>query len=816
MTVERNFAREFRGALAAVLFALALACSPRPAPVAGVVHLDPRLSDGRSSSEVLAAQRETVAEFRIAPEVGAEASLPEPWVADGGRLIARGELLAFERDVSSVDAPRLVYGAPVRSQDFDVVEFELDARHTGRARLEWIPADDPNRRRHLDVAFTGEGRQVLQFAASSQDGWRGDLSHLALVPSATAGDAVAPLAVRFLRAAFTPGPSPLAEGTDEGEPGFGAGDGGLVTFALETRRAWPSDLDVPLLAAATAPAGAVLSVDVAFDGTSRTLEDSLHVACDARRPGGTWRRLGLRSFVPKDQPAETLWRPWHVPLLDLAGGAVELRLVAHQGGDGADLARVATRAPAAARVFWGRPMLVAPPGEERLPNLLLISFDTARADRFAPWSEGRRTPFLASLAPNSLVFENAFATSNSTQPSHASMLTGLHPIEHGVLDNFSVLAPENQTLPELLRARGYLTAGAVSQQFLGSAAGFGQGFDQFLEAAPSAAMDGAITVRGVRRWLESWAEGGPRPWFLWLHLFDPHTPYTPTAPFLEHYLSTHGLDLPRRGTETPDMPVLDVLPEDMEFLRGVTNRAHAEFLYEVCTAYADALAENLGATLSQLGQLGSTSILVTADHGESLGERDNWFNHKGVFPEVTRVPLLLHWPGVTQGARVATPASLIDLLPTYAGRLGLAPSARLAGRDLFDLAEPTTGRRVVWFEHSESWQAGYFDGRHYFLETLGQNLPYGLEVKRDADGRRVPFERLLPRGSRFLYDLESDPKGLENLATSAPEETATAARRLVEYRAALVPRARRARDLTAAERQNLGALGYGSGGTMGD
>ena len=807
-TAQQTFAQRGWGAAAVVLSFLALACSPRPLPVAGVVHLDPRLADGQSSAGVLAGLRATVAEFRLAPAPGGEAVLPEPWIAEGGTFASSGGVWVLERDPASVDAPRLRYAAPVHSADFDVVEFELDARHTGRARLEWIPADDPARRRHLDVAFTGEGPQVLRFAASTQDGWRGELAHLALVPSATAGDPVAPIAVRFLRAAFTFGPSPLAESAAPGEPGHGIGDGGLVTFALETRRAWPSDLDVPLFATATAPAGAVLSVDVAFDESSRNLEESLHVALDARKPGGTWRRMGLRSFVPKEQPAQTLWRPWHVPLLDLSGGKVELRLVAHQAGDGADLKRVDPRAPAAARVFWGRPMLVSPPGEERLPNLLLISLDTARADRFAPWSDGRRTPFLESLEPTSLVFENAFATSNSTQPSHASMLTGLHPIEHGVLDNYSVLPPENQTLAELLRARGYLTAAAVSQQFLGSAAGFGQGFDQFLEAAPGASMDGAITVRGVRRWLESWDEGGPRPWFLWLHLFDPHTPYTPTAPFLEHYLSTHGLDLPRRGSEEPDMPVLDVMPEDMEFLRGVTNRAHAEFLYEVCTAYTDALAENLAATLSQLGQLGSTSIVVTADHGESLGERDNWFNHKGVFPEVTRVPLLLHWPGVTQGGRVATPASLIDLLPTYAGLLGLKPTGNLPGRSLFDLASFEGTQRVVWFEHSESWQAGYFDGRQYFLETLLPNLPYGLEVRRDADGRRVPSERLLARGSRFVFDLSEDPQGLQNLAPTSPEQAETASTRLREYRAGLVPRARRARDTSALERQQLGAIGY--------
>jgi len=807
------------GALLLGLFAAVLGgCRDAPR-VAGVVHLDPRLGDGRSSAAVLAEQRQLFEEhiFRAPLEAasGAPVDPPAPFVAEGAVAQAQRGGIGLGRVTGEQSLGSFVRAAALDARDTDVIEVDVDARLPGRARIEWTRADDPGRGRLLEVNFDGAGPQTLVFALAAQDGWNGAIERLAVIPNATGAEPVAIGAVRLMRAAYSMGHSPLAQATGRGQAGYGLGDGGLVTLELETRRAWPSDMDVPLVARARAPAGAVLSFDVAFDASSREIETPLHIAIDGRRPKGAWKRLFVRTIVPAERPAETLWRPVHVPLGALAEGAVELRFVAHEGGDGNDLARVANDSvPQRVRVLFGRPLLVPQVAEERLPNLLLITLDTARKDAFTPWNPARRTPFLAALAERSLVFDSALATSNSTQPSHASMLTGMHPLEHGVVDNFALLAPENETLAELLRERGYLTAGAVSQQFLGSAAGFGQGFDQFLEAASDAWLDGSSTVRGVRRWLESWGAEAPRPWFLWMHLFDPHTPYTPTAPFLEHYLATHGVDLPRRASETPDMPVLDVLPPEMAFLRGVTNRAHAEFLYEVCAAYTDALSENLASTLSQLDQLGSTAIFVTADHGESLGERSNWFNHKGVFPEVIRIPLVVSWPGALPPARVATPVSLIDILPTFAAKLGLRPTAQLAGEDLFAIAARPTEKRRVWFEHAEGWQAGTFDGAEYFVDTLRNGLPFGLEVRVDADGRRVPSEQRLARGQRFLFNLERDPLGLDDQSAAQPERTEQLGELLERYRGSLEQRARLARDMNAADRQQMGQLGYGDGETV--
>jgi arylsulfatase A-like enzyme len=439
---------------------------------------------------------------------------------------------------------------------------------------------------------------------------------------------------------------------------------------------------------------------------------------------------------------------------------------------------------------------------------VLVTLDTTRAD--AVGEADSITPFLDSLAARGLRFTRAFAATNSTQPSHASLLTGLAMQDHGVADNYSLVPPEVSTVAETLRESGYFTVAAVSQPCVGLGAGFGQGFDEFFEPGPKTHLDGRSTIAGVEQLL---ADLAGEPIFLWVHLYDPHTPYVPPRDFLERHLAERGLELPPRERDPATMPVLDVVPPDMEFLLGTTNLDRARFLYAAGVSYADLLTERLAEVLERAGR-DDLAWIVTADHGESLGERNSWFNHRGLYPETTHVPLVVVLPqrvlsltGHAAGETIRTPVSAVDVAPTLLELAGIAtPRGSSRGESL--LRVPADQDRRVWFEHANGHQVGTTDGRSYFVTTLTDEMTFGLEVEEDAEGRRTPVLPSVPRGTSVLFDVRSDP-GLEHdLAPRSPERVAELLERLEEWRRTAAALRSREREMTQDEIDELGKLGY--------
>jgi arylsulfatase A-like enzyme/Tfp pilus assembly protein PilF len=288
----------------------------------------------------------------------------------------------------------------------------------------------------------------------------------------------------------------------------------------------------------------------------------------------------------------------------------------------------------------------------RKPNVLLVTIDTLRADRIGAYGyRAAETPHLDALAAEGVVFESAFTHSPVTLSSHATLLTGRLPFQHGVRSNSLYQLPEEEvTLAEILRAAGYHTAAFVSAAALDRRFQLTQGFATYDDDVNAVRDGGLIAERSAAEvsgrataWLEK-AEA-TRPFFLWVHFFDPHHPYAPPEPYRSRFASS---------------------PYDGEI------------------AYCDREVGRLIERLKRMGAVDDTIVVVASDHGEGLGEHGEQTHGIFVYDSTLRVPLIMAGPGIPKGARDGRrPVGLVDVLPTVLGRLGLSTEAASSGRDLF-------------------------------------------------------------------------------------------------------------------------------------
>jgi len=346
------------------------------------------------------------------------------------------------------------------------------------------------------------------------------------------------------------------------------------------------------------------------------------------------------------------------------------------------------------------------------PNVLVITIDTWRADRLSAAGFPRPvTPELDRLAAESLRFTHVSAPRAKTTPSIASLFTGLYPHEHGARDLLMPLAPTFPLLAERLRAAGWSTAAIVGNFVLrDDFAGLARGFDSWTEDLPDAAgvppenvpqrsarslTDGALVALGLRQPQPGDAAGPMRsavrdgePWFLWLHYMDPHGDYAAPP---EHRIFERATPewIPPAPPPAPDglnrrwIAEYNV-PAGARAADGRIDAARVRDQYDAEVHYADAEIGRLLSALRARGELENTLVVVTSDHGESLGEQDYWFEHgRNVSEATVRVPLIVRWPELLAGRLAGRPApgvrggdvSLCDVAPTILELLGLAALA---------------------------------------------------------------------------------------------------------------------------------------------
>ncbi len=313
-------------------------------------------------------------------------------------------------------------------------------------------------------------------------------------------------------------------------------------------------------------------------------------------------------------------------------------------------------------------------------NVLLISVDTLRADRLGLYGYERPTPVLDALAGQSYVFDSMFTTSSTTFPAHVSLLTGLYPKD---LRNGFFLSESATTLAEILEDVGYQTLAVVSALPLDSRFGLDQGFaryeSDFSRCGGTSSGDRWYAVHDyevfecdaaetTQRVLTKIDEVPPQgPFFIWVHYFDPHLPYTPPE-------GSYDPELVSR-TEFPFF--LEATDDDLDSLNA---------LYDGEVRFVD---QQIGVLLEELESRGlreNTIIAIVGDHGENLYQHDDFLGHsRVVYDTVMRIPGILHLPG-RPGARVEGLTDITDVMPTVLGLLGI-PGAGLEGENLIGVLE---------------------------------------------------------------------------------------------------------------------------------
>lgn len=395
--------------------------------------------------------------------------------------------------------------------------------------------------------------------------------------------------------------------------------------------------------------------------------------------------------------------------------------------------------------LWGSPAVYSRSAAPRMeapvrPDIILVSFDAMRGDAIGPGGRERSlTPAIDRIAAEADVWSSAFSCFNVTNPSFASIMTGVYGTRHGVLDLQTPLSGAFETLAETLRDAGYATAGIVSAQHLSHAAsGLGQGFDDYIVAPNRFSAETATDL--AIDWLSS--HDGPR--FLWLHLFDPHTPHDAPEPFASGHVHTPSGLAP--VAEWTPFREPGAVPYRDEMLR-----AH-EQLYDAEVAYVDRQVDRLVGFLESREALSSSVIVLVSDHGENGAEDRVPFRHVGLWDATLRVPLIIRRPGGGHQLHDGL-VQTIDLHPTILELAGL-PARKTDGRSLL---LPDNGRGEVFAQHSHGGGAMVRDERYLYSTIHGSPFL--------ADGE-------------LLFDLAADPQQRTNVAGELPDVAAEYRERL--------------------------------------
>ena len=422
------------------------------------------------------------------------------------------------------------------------------------------------------------------------------------------------------------------------------------------------------------------------------------------------------------------------------------------------------------------------PGAGRATSVLLVTLDTTRADHLGAYGDAQaQTPVLDGLAARGLVFERAWSPAPLTLPSHASILTGLYPVEHGARNNtFYRVGDECLLLSEVLAARGWTTGAFVGSVILARKYGLAQGFATYrgvqgaaADAEPAAGADllaaegrghgdrpAAAVVDDALQWLDGLPPGAP--FFAWVHFYDAHEPHQAPEPFASRAASAYDAEIAYADSQVGRL------------LEGLQARRPGERLL----------------------------VVLTADHGESLGEHGEPTHSLFIYDATQRVPLLLVLPdGSHADERSAAPVSVTDITPTILDVLGLPADLMPRSREPSLLQSAAAGN----------------DERAIALETLA---PFHEHRWQPLRGLVWHGLKLVDASRPELYALSDDPREEHDRAADDPAGVAALRGRLAELLATHPPLVdadgAAAPAAGAAELEQISALGYAGGAREGE
>jgi len=541
-----------------------------------------------------------------------------------------------------------------------------------------------------------------------------------------------------------------------------------VRASEDVRSAWGLATTAPLEVSFTPPEGAFLLASAIVPQALR-VPGSEPVLSLTLFGAESEARVHRWQLVP-NEGLSSAWTCIRLPLTGLAGRPLRARFELLSSGDECVCALT-------------QPQVVE--FEERAPTVLLITSDTHRGDYVgcATGSVGVATPVLDRLASQGVLFERCMATANVTIPSHAAIMTGVSPRDSGLFDNMHALAPEALTLAERFRDQGWATIAGVSAAHLDAAwCGLGQGFDRVAVSSPPKRGAGA-TLSMIEGWIPEYRG---QPLFVWVHLFDAHTPYSPPPAILARYWPS-GRD--PRDPALPAPPPGSI-PIDMTGVRDVDwIRAN----YEGEATYLD----NELVRLFGLPRIEDAIIAFTADHGESLGGHGVWWDHAGMYQDSLHVPLILRWPGGPRGAHVVRRVSNLDLGRTLLDLADLG-QVEMPGRSLLRAVDGTSEATPVFAVAALAYSASITDGdEHLVLHLVKHELAPGEQREKHASE---------------LYDLARDPACVHDLSGErAARAKALRARLIAWLRAAESRPWSRRPEGNGASIDQLNKLGYVEG-----
>jgi arylsulfatase A-like enzyme len=406
------------------------------------------------------------------------------------------------------------------------------------------------------------------------------------------------------------------------------------------------------------------------------------------------------------------------------------------------------------------------------PNILLITIDALRADHLGAYGYARPTsPNIDRLASEGVRFQRAVSQWPLTSPSFASMMSSTYGHTNGLIRTTAQRMPDRSLmLAELLKAGGYDTWATIGNVNLARAFNFDQGFDIYRELwQEKEDRRTELTTRSALDLMDRTPDG--HPFFLWLHYFDPHARYQPPKPFDGMFVNDAHFDARWR------VPLLSQKRWDIGGISSNVNLGREDRVayyvaqYDAEIRSVDSQVGILMKALKDRGLDGKTLVVVTADHGESLGDHNYFFEH-GRFPydDCVHVPLVFRGPGVARAGVVTSPVELIDLAPTLVDLAGLPPNREAEGKSLRRLLAGERARGAGWeYAFTESGFA-----QAYQRSITSER--YKLVYVPDAGDRRVMQGKELE-----LYDLAEDPGETKNLIDQRPQVAGPLKERLWQW-----------------------------------
>jgi arylsulfatase A-like enzyme len=445
------------------------------------------------------------------------------------------------------------------------------------------------------------------------------------------------------------------------------------------------------------------------------------------------------------------------------------------------------------------------------PSLLLITVDTLRSDHVAGASL-QNTPALARLASRGTRFDWAFSAAPTTSPSHVSMLTGKYPGFHtvGTRNGEQKLHDSTTTLAEVLSRRGYATAAIVSNPMLKTRLGLSQGFDLYDDEMRGAELNRKVSEQYADRAIDkalAWLDSKPSgPFFLWLHLQDPHGPYTPPTDI--------ECKSPLAATETSNtLPPGETHMGEGEIpayqvIEGLGEIAQYRHRYACEVAFMDRELGRFMTALEHEPEFSNLLTLMTSDHGEAMGEDGFWFAHgHSLSLDQVHVPLIATGPGFPAGKVVESPVSNVSIFATVIDVLGLEVNE--------DLGSALVGPSLAKVARGETTNS---PARAIFVESVTQvgSIHRNAFLRRDRDLDQAFWSEPIGNaggsrkrsGEQFIASLAGDHNSTSASRDELLSELRSYAARTKEVQSALASKREAIPELSGEELGALRLLGY--------